>query len=393
MIEKVLLLPFLRMTSGHHRVAESIQHYISSHFPNTLCKKIDLLHYSYGSFERFITSCYLQWIRRFPESYHYIYSLLAGSKSSHEKKHQRMYEYMFIPFMRRLLQEEQPDLIFCTHSLPSYLLDTLKRTNELNIPVINVYTDFFINNLWGIHHVDQHWISDRSMETYLLQNGVPERHIFMTGIPIHDELQTAQSGQRQRPHASKIPFTILISGGNLGVGGLENLLKRLGHSPLFRYVVLCGKNNRLYDKLTKLKQNPFFKPLPYIESPQEMDRIYREVDAVFCKPGGVTISECLHRRKPVFVFGTLPGQETYNLNILKQRGLIWDLSDLKRKYGSVSLELAVAEILQSRVEIHRWQCRVEQFKEQVHHWGGLLHQTMVSSERDQTYMNQFHKSI
>jgi processive 1,2-diacylglycerol beta-glucosyltransferase len=48
---------------------------------------------------------------------------------------------------------------------------------------------------------------------------------------------------------------VLISGGNLGVGGLEALLKNMEEvkSPQqIQFYVLCGKNKKLYEKLKKI---------------------------------------------------------------------------------------------------------------------------------------------
>ena len=43
------------------------------------------------------------------------------------------------------------------------------------------------------------------------------------------------------------------------------------------------------------------KPLPYLSSRSEMNKLYEEVDAIVTKPGGVTISEALRKRLPIFV--------------------------------------------------------------------------------------------
>ena len=370
MVKKVLLLPFLTMSSGHHRVADNIQRQIAMQYPHIECKKLDIFHYAYGSIENLITNVYLQWIRRSPESYHFIYTTLAGSKSHSEKKHYRMYAYMFGAAMRRLLQKEKPDLIFCTHSLPSYILSMLKQRRVTDVPVVNVYTDFFINNLWGIGGIDQHWVADAMMKEHLIEAGVPSSRIFVTGIPIYCGTGSALK------RTNHPPFTVLLSGGNLGVGGLDTLVEKLGSSSLFRYFVLCGKNKRLYDALSGQANKRPIKPFPYIDSPEQMDRIYNEADAVICKPGGVTISECLHKGKPVFVFSALPGQEAYNLQLLKKRRLVWDLSELAKSSDSLSIEQAIADILMSESEMNRWSREIEKLRQTMHPWRELLQQTI-----------------
>lgn len=38
------------------------------------------------------------------------------------------------------------------------------KTGVIDIPVVNVYTDFFINDIWGKRGIDYHLVSDVSMK-------------------------------------------------------------------------------------------------------------------------------------------------------------------------------------------------------------------------------------
>ena len=56
-----------------------------------------------------------------------------------------------------------------------------------------------------------------------------------------------------------------------------------------------------------------------------MNKLYDQVDAIITKPGGVTVSEALRKRLPIFVHSTLPGQEQINLHVLKSQKLVFEL--------------------------------------------------------------------
>ncbi|USK36242.1 hypothetical protein LIT25_11485 [Bacillus sp. F19] len=101
----------------------------------------------------------------------------------------RMYELLFLLSMEKLIEEKKPHLIICTHALPSYMLSQLKRRKKQTIPVVNVYTDYFINHIWGIEEIDYHFVPSRELMDYLIDRGIESERIFVTGIPIHSKLK------------------------------------------------------------------------------------------------------------------------------------------------------------------------------------------------------------
>jgi processive 1,2-diacylglycerol beta-glucosyltransferase len=319
----ILFLPFLQIPSGHHQVANALMEAIQKNYPAIKCDKVDILSYSYGKIEALVSSTYLKWIRNFPEIYSLIYRS-SVCKNIEKAKRYRLYEVLFISFMKRLLKEKQPDLIVCTHALPSYMLNCLKRKGELQTPVINAYTDYFIHSFWGTEHIDFHFVPSDQIKELLKKRGVKDEQIFITGIPIHEKIEK-QVGEHANV-SSPTSLSVLVTGGNLGVGALEDLVKKIEQNKNIHFYVLCGKNEKLYKKLETL-QNDHITPLSYITSREKMNKLYDQIHAIITKPGGVTISESLFKRKPIFVYCKLPGQEEINFQQLKQSGLIMDLND------------------------------------------------------------------
>lgn len=147
--KKVLFLPFLQIPSGHHQVANTLIGEIQHSHSHVSCENVDILAYSYGWIEKVISSFYLKWIRLFPKIYNVIYRKAVYQNDQREKRY-ILYEFLFLRFMKKLLMEKNPDLIVCTHSLPAYMLNHLKKINDLKIPVINIYTDYFIHQFWEL---------------------------------------------------------------------------------------------------------------------------------------------------------------------------------------------------------------------------------------------------
>lgn len=346
-MKKVLFLPLMQMQSGHHKVADALMDILKKYTTDLRLKKIDLLSYTNEMLEKMVTGSYLKWIRYAPESYNLVYKnfFYAPPTKEHTLK---WHQHIFIKKMEQLLEEEKPDLIICTHGFPSYLLSQLKMKGKCNVPIINVYTDFFINSIWGKEGIDFHFVPSKQIKE-TLRKQVSEQNMIVTGIPVHEEITQNVSSPFRRKR-----LRLLISGGNSGLGGILRLADELKQSTQFDFFVLCGNNRHLYNEILSWQMD-HIKPLPYISSRSEMNKLYDKVDAIVTKPGGVTISEALRKRLPIFVHSSLPGQEEINLKYLKQQELVFELSPKK------SLQTQLLRILKDKEKMKLWNKAIDSY--------------------------------
>ncbi|MGH1145086.1 MGDG synthase family glycosyltransferase [Bacillus pseudomycoides] len=354
----ILFLPFLQIPSGHHQVAHALMEGIQKDQFNIKCDQVDILSYSYGRIEALVSNVYLKWIKEFPDFYNWIYQN-SVYKNVEENKRYRLYELLFVPFMRRLIRDKQPDLIICTHALPSYILNYLKEKGELKTPVINVYTDYFIHSCWGIEHNDFHFVPSHHMKEFLKKKGVNDEQIFITGIPIHNNIKKQKE---YIMNTASSAWSVLITGGSLGVGAIEDLIHKIGTETKIHFYVLCGKNANLYQKLQQLQRDNIT-PLKYITSREKMNKLYDQIDAIVTKPGGVTISESLFKRKPIFIYHVLPGQEEINLQQLKKLGVIFHLNKWGDERGKFDEQLH--SFFQNENQLQRYQKRITEYHRQL----------------------------
>ncbi|TFJ93320.1 MGDG synthase family glycosyltransferase [Lentibacillus salicampi] len=305
-METALFLPFMQIPTGHHHVADALIEDIESRqLQDIVCSKVDILSYSYGSLEKIVSFAYLNWIKYFPDVYDWLYRCAAYKKTSFHNR-QYLYEAMFIHFFKQLTNRQNAHILFCTHALPSNMASVLKMKNKLKPVTVNVYTDYFVNDLWGIEGIDYHFAPTMQVKDYLMAKGVRPEQIYVTGIPVGHVFQTETGKVKTDDTITRV----LVTGGSLGVGSLRHLLIA-PKSDNIHYYVLCGKNEALYQELLA-NESRMVTPFPYIANKAEMNLLYDQVDAVLTKPGGVTVSECLMKRKPVFLYHPLPGQERIN---------------------------------------------------------------------------------
>ncbi|WP_221564825.1 hypothetical protein [Alkalihalobacillus sp. TS-13] len=306
-------MPLLTISSGHHHVADTIGYELDDLFD---CEKIELLSSIYGKGELAVSHAYLSWIKNGPAFYSNVYKRLTKSHKENNFSH-KFYQKLFLKSTRQIIAKKQPDLIICTHALPSYLVNHLKADGEINIPIVNVYTDYFINNLWGRTAVDLHLVPDEEFRDELIQDGVAQQKILTSGIPVNRHVTPVA---RNTHPLKKKQYRVLLTGGNQGAGHIFDFIKAIHPSGRVHYSVLCGKNYRLLSQIKAL-ENKHITTYPYIDSKVEMNDMYEHSDAIITKPGGVTLAESLMKRLPIFINDCLPGQEEYNLNYLKNHGL------------------------------------------------------------------------
>lgn len=348
-LKKILLFPLLdSMPSGHHQVANAITEYVNKRSSDIECKKIDLMNKWNPVLEPIVTKTYLWWIRQFPKSYAWVYRQFAYK--SKKQRSYKYYEVMFQKEMEKIIAKEKPDLIICTHAFPSYFVNKLKRSGTCKVPSLNIYTDYFINDLWGREMVEYHFVPNNSVKSMLMSNNrLPEKNIFITGIPL-DESFTASS-HTKKPDRD---LNIILSGGSAGLGSIMELLNDSMHDQRLNFYVLCGNNRQLFHKITKMN-NTNIHPLPYLSSRKKMNDLYNMADAIITKPGGVTVSEAIKKKVPIFIHSALPGQEEINLTYLKEQGLVFAITE------GIDLAEQVLEVLSNEPKMMEYQRSVQRY--------------------------------
>ena len=348
---KVLILPLFSMPSGHQHVAEALRSHIECIAPNTTIRKMDILGSRFPLLEQWISRFYMRWIAIHPSSYQTIYQFLVKSKHAPQRFF-KLYEIVFNNHLLQHIRNEQPDLIFCTHSLPSYLCGKLHENGALSIPVINVYTDYQLHHLWSLHGISLHFAPDKKFAHELKSRGVAEQQIICTGIPLHRGMI-----QKKRDHSTDNPPLVLISAGHAGSEQLMPLIARLGARGNFRYLILCGKNEAL-KKTLEQQCIPHVDVRPYIHDKNEIMMLYQSACAMITKAGGVTLSESIRNHLPTFVYHALPGQEQYNIQHLFNQNMLRSLNEEQ------TLEQQMLDFFRDKQQVLRYENHLKQYNSQ-----------------------------
>lgn len=235
----------------------------------------------------------------------------------------RLHLYLFSSFLA-FLRRRRPQVIIVTHFFPIYLIKTLK--DEIDTRLVVVVTDLGVHPLWLDSRVDDYLVALDCTKEELIEKGIDSRKIEVTGLPLRDGFRKPiDAGQiRKRIGLDQKPAILVLSSTEGNICFLSSMVEEL--SADFNLIVIYGHNKKTERYLLGLN-NPSVKPFLYYENIWEL----MEVSClIITKPGGLTISEALFKRKPLIFTHFIRGQEKRNMDIIVQKGLGFYVTSFSR---------------------------------------------------------------
>ena len=220
------------------------------------------------------------------------------------------------PFFR-YLSCVQPDLILATH----FLIPQLLRQDHpypwlRRIPLGCVVTDYDVHRFWISDNIARYYVAHEELAGRLAAQGVSPSRIVVSGIPVHPVFLAPVSEALLRKKLDLDPDkpVLLVLAGGLGLPMLEKSVQELFrlNRPV-QIVTVAGKNETLRERLNRLAPPSHIRLFNqgYVRNMHELLSIS---DLVITKPGGLTVSECLAKRRPMVLYAPIPGQEERNAN-------------------------------------------------------------------------------
>jgi len=323
-----LLVLSVSAGAGHVRAADAIVKAAGAAHPPISATHIDLLSLVPKDFRKFYGEQYIKLVEKLPQLWSFLYSKSdRPSRDSLVGKLKRAAEKLNTRKLSAEIERLAPDIILCTHFLPAELLSRqragLKKVHGRPLPPLWVQvTDFDVHALWVHPNVDRYCVANDEVAFRLVDRGVPREKISVTGIPVMPQFSATLERDVCARELGLAPnrFTVLMMAGGAGVGSLDEMARRLLRLPGdLQIVTLAGRNADLLKRLQALaRQHPerLF-PLGFTTT---VERVMSAVDLVVTKPGGLSVSECLAKRRPMLLVLPIPGQEERNADYLLEAG-------------------------------------------------------------------------
>lgn len=346
-MERILLLS-MGFGTGHNATAKVLQTgYLER--SGVTAEMVDLLRLIPKTFHPLLQNCYMGMLNRFPLFYHCLYDW------THQSKIIRSMSSGFIEKLgwtihkklNQIFDAFQPTRIVTTHPFVRLLLPD----RWLELPSIGVVTDYELHPIWLVRVPDvlclpKHIVSSEQMEKISWQTGAK---LVETGIPIAPSFYqsvTEQEARRRLGLETTKPIA-LVMGGGTGLGPLEELVNEFRQLKRFHFVVITGNNPLLYQTLS----NNLMEDHIQIESfRRDIPLWMSAADLLITKPGGVTISEAVAKRLPMFLFQAFPGQEEANQQYLLSHQVAVPIQP--ENVGDQLEEFFLTQLTQERLRRH-----------------------------------------
>lgn len=326
------------MGAGHDQVSKALQEEILHRHPQARVAVVDALSYISPILNRVILESYLGMVRYTPKAYGKLYETTETDTGPDLAA---LPNRLLARALTRVIKDYNPQAIICTHAFSTGLLGTLKRRKRIDCQLTTVITDFTVHSYWVHPGNDLYCIANENLYFLMHELGVAKEKVAATGIPILSKFRQLinKSEVRQRHGLADEP-TILVMGGSLGLGNIQEIVKQLDNeSTGVQILVVAGRNEILRSEMARHQWRNSCRVYGFVDFIHELMAVS---DLVLTKPGGVTSAEAVSQAKPIVVISPIPGQEHRNSDFLTEQGAAIRLTD--DRYAGVK----IAQLLRDR---------------------------------------------
>ncbi|MEF3302848.1 MGDG synthase family glycosyltransferase [Paenibacillus sp. GYB003] len=319
MRKKRILLLSEGFGAGHTQAAHALSVGLRKLSPDLQTRVLELGSFLHPTLARFAASAYRKTITSQPKLYGYVYR--KQYKKSLNRLARMALHRLFYGQTLEVIKQLRPDTIVCTHPFPSAVVSRLKRAG-LSVPLCTVITDYDAHGTWINPEVNKYLVSTEEVKRKLLQRGVPDSHIEVTGIPVHPNFWQHHNKEelRLRFGLQAMP-TVLVMGGGWGLVQHDDMLQHMAQwRDRLQFIFCMGSNKKA---LERLKADPRFTHpnIRLLGFTREVDKLMDVSDLLITKPGGMTCTEGLAKGLPMLFYSPIPGQEEENCQYFTEMGL------------------------------------------------------------------------
>ena len=311
---------------GHIKAAKALSEYIRSVDTSANVLNVDTLRYANPIIDKIIVGTYINTLKTTPKIYGKLYDItdegdmLGDNLNELSNGINKLFSFR----IKRLLREFLPDVIVCTHPFALHMAMSARKKLEFKVPIIAVVTDYAVHPLWVKGDADAYVIPHEFILNDAINKGIERDKIYPYGIPIGNEfLEYVDRSLILDKFKLRDETTLLIMGGSLGFGEIENIfVKLVGANRSLQIVVVTGMNSKLKLQLEKyMRDINTRKNIVILGYVDDINSLMEVANCVITKPGGLTVAEALAKNVPICVISPIPGQEEKNATFLINSGV------------------------------------------------------------------------
>jgi UDP-N-acetylglucosamine:LPS N-acetylglucosamine transferase len=233
-------------------------------------------------------------------------------------------------FIRDSFEKWCPHIVVSVHPLTQHIFGRILRELNLTqqVPLVTVVTDpcYGFWKGWACDDVSLYLVANDDARRQLLDYGVPDSKIKVSGLPLHPKFKEVSEVDAQNARRAfgldPDKFTVFVNAGWIGGGNIPAIFKELVRGELdVQAIFLAGKNEKLRAEAEALAAGAKF-PVKVIGYSDEIEKLMQSANVMVSKLGGLTTFEALACRLPIIADATTPPmpQEAGTLKLISSRG-------------------------------------------------------------------------
>ena len=235
-----------------------------------------------------------------------------------------------IGFCRDAFEKWCPHVVVSVHPLTQHIFGRILRELNLTsqIPLVTVVTDpcYGFWKGWACEDVSLYLVANDDARRQLIDYGVPEEKIKISGLPLHPKFcevtETVAQDARRAYGLDPDKFTVFVNAGWIGGGNIPQIFRELVRGELdVQAIFLAGKNEELRKEAEEIARTARF-PVKVIGYSDEIEKLMHSANVMISKLGGLTTFEALACRLPIIADATTPPmpQEEGTVRLIAKRG-------------------------------------------------------------------------
>jgi len=356
---------------GHKKAAIALYESLRSRYGHLDVRNIDTLEFG-NSFYKFL---YIDFYIFMMTKAKWIWGILYRFTDTRfmDRMLRRLREHLDIKSLKgldKMISEEKPDAIITTHFILPAIAGKIKKQAEYDPKLYVVITDYGPHSFWLSEDIDKYFVGTGSVLPALEKRGISAHKVKVTGIPTVGDFSDGMDavGLREKYGLEKNKKTIFILSGGFGVGPMEAILKSLDRCRSeIQVITVCGHNKKAYDNINAIKDRLGY-PVVLFGFTDKIAELMTVSDLMVTKAGGISVTEAMNMRLPMVLFGSIPGQETWNEKLLIEGGAALKAASVKDIPGLVDDLIFTGKLygsLKSGIEKLRRPCAADDIIDEV----------------------------
>ena len=233
--------------------------------------------------------------------------------------------YFVRPGIERQILETRPKKIVVFHFFLIKPVFEILKSHNFDIPVVTVVTDpFTAHPIWFLQKEQNYVVFSDLLKEKCIEKGIDKNNLHVFPFVLDSKFSQKVSDFKKIRIRKKLGFEIdsriiLIMGGGEGMPKGKKILKRIIASNMDAEIaIVCGKNQKLYDKAMKLKSKYTIDNLKIYGFIDFVHALVSISDVVITKCGASTSMEILIMGKVPVINNYIWEQEKGNMEFVCQ---------------------------------------------------------------------------